>query len=88
MNRKSLTLYRWRKKILLLCAALPLLQTTGTCDIASINGAFASFMGSNVLWSVFSTVVRSTQSTLLQFYPGANILNTLLGGNPTPLFTG
>lgn len=88
MNKRSLTLYRWRKKILVLCAALPLLQTTGTCDIASINGAFGSYVGSNMLWSIFSTLVRSTTSTLINFYPGANILNTLLGTNPTPLFTG
>ena len=86
MNK--LTFYRWRKKILLLCAALPLLQATGTCDIATIDGTFANLIGSNLIWGIFSTVVRSSTSTLINFYPGANILNTLLGTNPTPFFTG
>ena len=88
MNSKKLTLYRWRKKILILCAAIPLLQTTGTCDPFALNSFFASQVGSDIAWGVFSTVVRTGISTALQFFPGANVLNILLGGNPTPFYTG
>ena len=88
MNKKKLTLYRWRKKILILCAALPLLQAAGTCDLIGIDSAFAQQFGSNLAFGIFGSVVRSTQSTLLQFFPGADLLNLLLGGNPTPFYTG
>ena len=88
MNSRTLTLYRWRKKLLVLVATLPLLQAAGTCDLLGISGALGQEFGSNLAFGIFGAVVRGTQSTLLQFFPGADLLNLLLGGNTTPFYTG
>ncbi|OQZ05521.1 MAG: hypothetical protein B6D36_09725 [Planctomycetes bacterium UTPLA1] len=75
-------LFRWRKKLLFMVAALPLLQATGTCDPFALN----STIGTSLASAGFSVVVGSIQSVLLQNFPSADILQTLLGGNRQPFF--
>ncbi len=78
----KIRLYRWRKKIMLPLAAMPLFQMTGTCE-GDLLGAFITSVNS----AVFNLFVGSIRSTLIQDFPSADILQFLLG-NPPPLFTG
>ncbi len=80
----KLKLYRWRRRILLPIASLPLLQMTGTCD----PGTLAQSVISQVNLAMFSLLIGSLQQTLLQAFPSADILQILLGGNRQPFFTG
>lgn len=75
-------LYRWRKKVILAVAMLPILQTTGTCDPFSLN----TIITNSLAQAGFSVVVSSIQSVLLQNFPSADFLQTLLGGNRQPFF--
>lgn len=75
-------LYRWRRKVILAIAMLPILQTTGTCDPFALN----STIGTSLASTGFSVFVSSIQSVLLQNFPSADILQTLLGGNRQPFF--
>ena len=88
MSKSRLRLYRWRKKIMLLAAALPLLQATGTCDPFALNGFIASEFSQNLAFGVFGSVVRGVQTTLLTFFPAADLLQLLLGGNTSAFYTG
>lgn len=73
-------MHRWSKRALLGVAALPLLETTSGCtDIINTIGAQVSS-------ATFNLFVGSVQSVLLQNFPSADILQTLLGGNRTPFF--
>ena len=76
--------YRWSKKFLILVATLPLLQAqVGGCDIE--NYLLQNFT-QNLAFGIFSTVTTGVRTTLLTFYPSADILQTLLGGNTTQWF--
>lgn len=75
-------LFRLRKKIILAVVALPLLQATGTCDAFSLNET----IGTSLASAGFSVFVSSIQSVLLQNFPSADVLQTLLGGNRQPFF--
>lgn len=88
MSKSKLRLYRWRKKIMMLAAALPLLQATGTCDPFALNGFIASEYNQNLAFGVFGSVVRGVQTTLLTYFPSADLLQILLGGNTNAFFTG
>ena len=72
-------LYRWRTKIMLPLAAMPLFQMTGTCDSDQVIGSVNS--------AVFNLFVGSIRSALIQNFPSADFLQFLLGNQP-PLFTG
>ena len=82
MSSKSMRLFRWRKKLLCMVAALPLLQATGTCDPFALN----TTIGTSLASAGFSVFVGSIQSVLLQNFPSADVLQTLLGGNRQPFF--
>jgi hypothetical protein len=71
-------LYRWRKRILLPLAALPLFQLT--CDPTALN----SFVASQLASTTFGLVVGSIQQTLLTSFPSSDIIQTLLGGTRQP----
>ena len=73
-------LYRWRKKILLAAAMLPMFQATGTCDPFAIN----SFIFQQLASSTLNLVYGSMITTLSTSFPGADMLQALLGGNPFP----
>ncbi|MCG8405507.1 MAG: hypothetical protein MI923_09955 [Phycisphaerales bacterium] len=77
-------LYRWRKRILLPLATLPLFQMTGTCDPFALQSTIISQTG----LATFNLFVSSIQQTLLTTFPSADILQILLGGNRQPFFTG
>lgn len=76
-------------KILILLAALPFFQ--GTCDPSGVGNLVVSGaldIGAQVNVALFSAFVGAVQSTLLQSFPSADLLQILLGGNRFPFFTG
>ncbi len=80
-------LHKWRKKILIPLAALPLCM--GTCDTSGaanliVSGAID--IGAQVNVALFSTFIGAIQQTLLQSFPSADLLQILLGGNRMPFF--
>jgi len=79
----KLRVFRWRKKIMLSLAALPLLQMTGTCDPGAVVGGVIGTI--NV--AVLNLFVGSLRQSLIQDLPSADFLQFLLG-NPAPFFTG
>jgi hypothetical protein len=79
---KMLRLYRWRKKILLPLAAIPMFQVTGTCVLQDLTAQLAS----SLAFATFSALVGAFQSALLQAFPSSDILQVLLGANRTPFF--
>ncbi|GJQ25824.1 MAG: hypothetical protein HBSAPP02_08560 [Phycisphaerae bacterium] len=78
----KMKLYRWRKKILVAAAMLPLCQTTGTCDLSTIP----NLIGQQIASATFSVVVGSIQQTLLTSFPSSDVIQILLGGNRQPFF--
>ena len=78
--KKRMKLYRWRKKLLLPIALLPLFQTT--CIMQDIANA----VGAQVVTGTFQLLVGSVNSTLLQAFPDLDVLQVLLGGNRQPFF--
>ncbi|MBI5763994.1 MAG: hypothetical protein HZA51_10765 [Planctomycetes bacterium] len=80
--RKTLKLARIGKRVLIVLAALPLLQTTG-CDLLGISGFFAQDFTQNLAFGLLTNVVRGTTSTLSAFFPSADFLQAMLGGNLT-----
>ena len=82
--KKTVRLYRWRKKLLLPLAALPMFQATGTC----INDQLAAELASSLVFSTFSAFVGAFQTALLQAFPSSDILQILLGANRQPFFPG
>lgn len=76
--------YRRMKQLLLPLAALPIFQTTGTCDPLTFwTSNVSSFTG-----TLFNSFVSNAQATLLRNFPSADLLQILLGGQPNPFFTG
>ncbi len=80
-----LGLHRWRKKIMIGAAGIPLLQ--GTCDPA-VGMVVDTALGvaSSINISIFQTFIFSLQRVILQSFPSADLLQILLGGNPQPFF--
>lgn len=76
-------LFRWRKKILLPLAAMPLFQMTGACDPGAVVGGVVG----SINLAVFNLFVGSIRQSLIQDLPSADLLQFLLGNSP-PLFTG
>lgn len=74
--------HRWRKRLLLSVAALPLCQAVSGCD--AIVGSAAS----QLLNSTFSTFIGSIHQVLLQNFPSADVLQVLLGASRQPFFSG
>ena len=70
-------LYRWRKKIMLAAATLPVFQTA--CD-----PALNQFVADQLANSTLNLVYGSFIATLATSFPGADMLQMLLGGNSTP----
>lgn len=71
-----LTYRRWAKRILLVTAALPLLQTTGCDPYASVLQLGTGVAGI-IANSLTQTLVQSAIQTLLGMFPGSNILRAL-----------
>jgi hypothetical protein len=80
--KKRMTLYRWRKKLLLPLAALPMFQMGTTC----ISQDIATAVGSQLALGTFQLIVGAINSTLLQSFPDMDVLQILLGGNRQPFF--
>jgi hypothetical protein len=85
---KQLRVFRWSKRLLLAAAALPVFQTTTSCNPLELNAFIAQDIAQNIAFSTLGVVVSGVRNTLLQFYPSADIIQTLLGGNTTQWFTG
>jgi len=81
-------MYRWSKRLMLAAAALPVFQATTGCDPLTLNGAIAQNVAQNIAFSTLSVVVSGIRTTMLSFFPSADIIQTLLGGNTTQWFTG
>jgi hypothetical protein len=75
-------LYLRRKGLLMAVAALPVFQATGTCDPFALNG----FIAQQVVGTVFGLFVGSIQQVIFQNFPGSDVVQTFLGGNPYPIF--
>ncbi|HWL92617.1 MAG TPA: hypothetical protein VNT79_03710 [Phycisphaerae bacterium] len=73
---------RWRKKLLVLGAMLPVFQATGACDPFGLNSTIFTSLNS----TLFGIFVSSVQGTLLEFFPSSDVLATLFGVNRTPIF--
>jgi uncharacterized membrane protein YjdF len=73
--------HRWAKKLLLVVAALPLLQAT--CDPFALNTLIAQEMA----FSIFGSLVGASQQFIATHFPSADIIQTLLGQNRSPFFT-
>ncbi len=75
-------LYRMRRRILAVSAALPLMQAGG-CVIDPTGFAidFATSFGLIVAQGVIGVVTSSIVQLLLRTFPGSDILQALLGGN-------
>lgn len=82
-------LHRWRRKVLVCLAALPAFQIAGGCDpTPATNMVVDQALGiaSAINISIFQSFVGSIQRVILQSFPSADILQMLLGGNPSPFF--
>lgn len=79
--KQNLRLYRMRRKLLVLCAAMPMLQATA-CAVEDFQNAFLSSLAT----STFSLLVGSINSTLVTLLPESDIIQILFGGNRTPFF--
>jgi hypothetical protein len=82
MNVK-MKLYRWRKKILVAAAALPMCQAANSCALDQIPG----LVGQQIASATFSIVVNSVRQTLLTSFPSADVIQILLGGNRQPFIS-
>ncbi len=79
--------HKWSRRLLVPIAALPILQATGTCDATGLTGLGGVFLN-QMASSTFNLFVGSISQVLLQTFPSADVLQTLLGANPQPFFTG
>lgn len=80
---KMAKLYRWRKKLLMTVAAMPLFQAaTGSCALQELSSQLAS----SLALATFSAFVGAFQSALLQAFPSSDVLQILLGANRSPFF--
>lgn len=84
----NLRLHRLTKRLSVVLAALPVFQAAGGCDLIGFNSALGQEFTQNLVFGMFSNVIRGVQGTLLTFFPSANLLQLLLGGNTTQFFTG
>lgn len=80
--KKRMTLYRWRKKLLLPLAMLPMFQMGTTC----LQQEIAEAVGSQILLGTFQLVVGAVNQTLVQTFPEADVIQILLGANRQPFF--
>ena len=79
---------RWSRKLLIGLAALPICQAA-TCDpqtLANLAATTGLSLATQLNATVFQLVIVGAQQTLLNAFPGANILQILLGGNSQPFF--
>jgi hypothetical protein len=62
--------YRRRKALLMALAALPLFQTTGTCDPSTLG----TFIFQQTAQTAFGLFIGSIQQVALQNFPGSNVI--------------
>ncbi len=62
-------------------AALPLFQATGTCDPFTLN----TLVVQQLAQTTFGVFAGSIQRVALQYLPGSDVIQGLLGGNPNPI---
>jgi hypothetical protein len=85
-------LVRWNRlsrKLLATVAAFPIFQAVGTCDptiLANLAASTALDVAAQTNVAVFQLIIGGIQQTLLQNFPGANLLQILLGGTRQPFF--
>jgi len=80
MNR-NVRMVRFRRKMMVFCAAMPLLQTTA-CAFQDISSVFLGSLAS----SAFNLLVGSINSTIVTLLPESDIIQIIFGGNRTPFF--
>jgi len=81
-------MHRWSRKLCFALAAFPVLQAT-TCDPQSVANLVASTslsLATQLNLSVAQLIIAGATQSLLNAYPGANLLQILLGGNSQPFF--
>lgn len=79
---------RWGRKLCFVLAAFPVLQATA-CDAQSVANLVVSTslsLATSLNVTVAQLALAGAQQSILQSYPGANILQILLGGNQQPFF--
>ncbi len=79
--KREIRFYRMRRKLLVICAALPLFQAS-SCVVQDIG---ASLLSSLAVGS-FNLLVGSVTSSLVTLLPEADIIQILFGGNRAPFF--
>lgn len=82
MSSLLLRFYRWRKRLMLAMAGMPVMMVNGGCDPFALNELIVQQLVS----ATFNVFVSSIQSVVLRSFPSADIIQTLLGGNRQPFF--
>ena len=81
-------LNRWGRKLCFVLAAFPVLQAT-TCDPQTTANSLVSTalsLGAQLNLQIAQLAVSGAHQSLLLNFPGANILQILLGANRIPFF--
>lgn len=76
-----LRLHRYRKRLMVLTAAMPVLQMNGCADPVALAVDFTASVGSQIATGVVIAAAQTFVQFLLQKFPGADLLQALLGGN-------
>lgn len=75
-NQRLLRTHRWSRRILIAVASLPLLQAGG-CDPSAIFFQITAGFVNSAAVSLSQVALQSVITTLLNAFPGSNILRTL-----------
>ncbi len=81
-------LNRWSRKLFFGLAAFPMLQAA-TCDANQVANSLVSTslsLAAQLNVQVAQLAIAGVTQSILQAFPGANIIQILLGGNQQPFF--
>lgn len=81
--KRTMRLYRCRKKMLAFCAALPMLQAT-TCAFQDVGNTVLT----QLALGSFNLFIGAVNSTIVTLLPEADIIQIIFGGNRQPFFPG
>ena len=84
----TIRVQRWLRRLAFAAAAMPVFQAASGCDLLGLNQSLNQYINQQMTFSVFGSFVGATQSYLSTHFPSADIVQTFLGGNPNPFFTG